>query len=245
LAVLFMRSGHSVFSQYQQIFENRAIMAPHHAEVEIAQNNFDNAALDFIDHMTQEEFDTFAHALGLVRTMNPRDFVDARDEEWLDNVLTSEQMNFRRDIGRMRGYENLPNLIDGVRVSAPSAARTQLLGQLENIVDNATIGESGMSIEEFSGERLRTLQNFQNSLPEIENHTSAWTMIWNKAISLMAAVGFKKSLNISFKSNALKKEELEEERKREDAILVEHLTEYELSKREKLDELEKKYDGSN
>jgi len=215
-------------STYQEVMlaiRNRPVIRQHNQEQAQAQDNFDNALLDYIGHMTEAEFNDFSVALSRIQNATRDTFVSFRYEDWMEELIASDQVTSREEMGlRERASNGTIRRIgsnateymhgtDEGRFSTHwtgtnlDSARSQMQTLIEDIVNTATIGDPNMSLEEFVGMRLVELQAVEITSPDVEQHASPLLITVNTILALLAAAGIYTMADISLQADKIRKKE--------------------------------------
>ena len=237
-------AGMTANTEFQQFRENRATMQEHRQEVDTAQTAFNDSALDFVDHMTQDEFNNFAYARARVGNISVDAFVASRDEEWMDRVLDTDQVIVRREIGRSGLQQSGNTFLDGgsLRGDGRTNARNQVRNMLGNIVNNATIGEPEFdTVEEMAGHRAIQLAEIRANPPEIEQRVRFGRFTAGITGVGASVAGLFKLKAFSNDAVAKKEEERRQEQEELDSLFQDTVT----APDRKIAELEERYSGRN
>ena len=243
--------GLTAFSNYDEVMQaihNRPAVSAHRDAIGNAQEGFDNALLDYIGHMTREEFNEFANALAMTQGATVDVFMNFRDEQWMNDIINSDQVGLREELGMID--DRAQDFITGDRTADWSSdrrrsARTQMISVLEDIVDTATIADPNMSLEEFVGMRLAELHTVQASSPDVERHASGIFITVNAVLTLLAALGIYTLADISAESAKLKKQEKADEAAALERLFDKQLKTFGGMSQEEILNLAKKYEDDN
>ncbi|MCL2586634.1 MAG: hypothetical protein FWE31_00150 [Firmicutes bacterium] len=224
LAAVFLKSGSFAVGEIMQAVENRPAVVAHREMVNEATDAFDNSVFDFVNHMSQEQFDQFTHALAMANSMAPEDFIAARHEPWLDSVMMSDQMVIRRATGSMvtsgqnptTRSTNLLRFMDGDlnRIGANNRTSTieGFTSAVGDIINGATIGEPETDMMGFISDRMGDLQHANAQSPDVERHARGWATAGTIGLALGTIIPSVKLTKISIVEGKNRKERRAKER---------------------------------
>jgi len=183
---LLAASGSRVFTENIQTFNNnRAIMAPHNDAVDEAEENWENAVTDWVNHMSEEEFNQLSQAIALLQGMDRDAFNERTDEQQglFVDVFGSDSVTVGRALGN--GNDRVDVFIDNTASGeywrntnstgqSFSSNRDSIVDFLTEILNSATIGEQETDLVEFVQMRRGELDELRQNPPATEANSLWW-----------------------------------------------------------------------